>query len=116
MITRIGGVQLSRQMVTMLSRADDEAASEQRAAERAAEHREEEWSRNLQRYYQEHGEWPYETRAREQATLARQAATEERERADARAEARQAVEARWLMEGRRPRTHEEILAAARAIS
>jgi hypothetical protein len=70
---------------------------------------------DLQRYYQEHGEYPHETMAREQDVLARAEQRAHEKRAAERAEHQQAAQAQLLMEGRQPRTVAEVLAIARMM-
>lgn len=112
MITHIAGVELSRQHALMMLNADREARLEAQAAQAAREERAERAQADLQRYFQEHGEYPYETVARQQAGLARAEALAERRAAVERAERQQAQMAQLMMAGRQPRTIQEILAIA----
>jgi hypothetical protein len=91
---------------------DRECAIEQRQREAEAEARMERAQQRAQQHFMEFGEWPAETAMRQQA-LAELRERQEASRARAaRAEQQQAMEARWLAEGRTPRSVQEILQIA----
>jgi hypothetical protein len=111
-ITHIGGMEVSRNTLLMMLRADAADRAEQRAREEAAEARREQALARAQAYYHEHGEWEWQTRARELDVLARaEARADEKRRAEA-AERHQAHVAQLLAAGQQPRTVGEILAVA----
>ena len=112
MITSLFGIELSRATVIALARADAQERAEEKAREEAAETRREEALARAQTYYGEDGEWPWETREREQAVLARaEARADDKRRAEA-AERHQAHVAQLMAMGQQPRTVGEILAVA----
>jgi hypothetical protein len=111
-ITHIGGMEMSRNTVLTMMRADAEGRAEQRAREEAAAARREEALARAQTYFYEHGEWEWQTRERELDVLARaEARAEEQRRAEA-AGRHQAHVAQLLAAGQQPRTVGEILAIA----
>lgn len=106
---QFAGLEMSRSTVMMMLRSDQEARREQQQAEAEAEARREQAEGNLRRYYTEHGEWPHETMARQQAVQAQREAAAEARRAQERRDQRDAYAARMLAEGRKPRSLEQIL-------
>jgi hypothetical protein len=113
MITSLNGVPLSRSMMLAMARADREQELEDREAQKARLARQEQMERQTLAYYYAHGESPAQTVQR-QALLEEQREERERvRRAAERVEQHQRAWAEAFMAGKRPRTHQEILEAAR---
>jgi hypothetical protein len=112
-ITHIGGLELSHATILIMMRAEREELAEARAREEAAEARREEALARAQAYYHEHGEWEWQTRARELDVLARAEARADKQRRAEAAGRHQAHVAQLLAAGQQPRTIGQILEAAR---
>lgn len=107
-----GGIELSRNAMLMMMRADAEDRAKQRAREEAAAARHEEAVARAEADFRQFGEWQWETRARELDLAARREETAEVRRAQQRAERSQGQYAEMIAAGRRPGTIQEILADA----
>ena len=107
-----GPVPMSRQ--TMLAMIHGEAVerAEQREREQAAEARREAAEAAVMRYHAEHGEWEWETRARETELAARREQLDEKRAAAGRAERAQQRYAEMIASGQQPRTVAEVLGIA----
>ncbi len=108
----IGGVEVSRSVALAMIRGDVEAAREAAGRERRQQESLERAEAAEQGYYHEHGEWRWETMARQQAIAER---AEHAEAVRAQREAAERAElarAQAFAAGRRPRTVPEILAEA----
>jgi hypothetical protein len=105
-------------MLSMMA-FDAQDAREQRAREKHAEARREQAMAQAEaeaiQYHVEHGEWEWETRAREAEVAARAEAVREEKRRAELAGQREEYVTRLLMEGHRPRTMSEILAAVAGV-
>jgi hypothetical protein len=112
-ITHFGGMEVSRNTVLAMMRAEAADRAEARAREGAAEARREEALARARAYYHEHGAWEWQTRERELDVLARAEAREDGKRRAEAAERHQAHVAQLLAAGQQPRTIGQILEAAR---
>jgi hypothetical protein len=108
--------QVSRQTLIMLAAADAAEARENREQQERAEARREAAQADLMRYYQEHGEYPNDTLARQREIAARQEAAEAERQAQARVAKAEDQRTALTLDGHRPRTIAEVLRAAAGIA
>jgi AcrR family transcriptional regulator len=114
-ITHVAEHELSRSTVLSMLASDAQDAREQRAREEYAGQQREQVVARAETYYREHGEWEWETRACEADIAARAEAVREEKRRAELARQREEYVTRLLMEGHRPRTISEILAAVAGV-
>lgn len=113
MITHLCGRPLSRATIIALARAEAEERRELAALQAEAEERRERAEGMARQYYMQHGEWEWETRAREADLAYRAEVRRDEKRREQAAEAHRAQLAALVMSGYRPRSHEEIVAGWR---